>query len=80
MPPDLTPWISPAILIGGFLYLAAIMRSLKRHLRQMESRLDVRISSLETQIGDFRGRLDRIEARLAGASDPFIGTGSGPGT
>ena len=53
------------ILIGGFLYLAAAIRNQIRHLKQMKSRLDVRITSLETQTGDLRDCVRRIEDTLA---------------
>ena len=53
------------ILIGGVLYLAVALRTQIRFLKQMELRLDVRITSLETQIGDLRDCVSRIEDTLA---------------
>ena len=53
------------ILIGGFLYLAVALRGQIRFAKQMELRLDVRITSLETQIGHLQDCVRRIENTLA---------------
>lgn len=42
------------IFIAGVLYLAVALRGRFRFLKQMETRADDRITSLETQIGDLR--------------------------
>ena len=55
------------ILIGAFLYLAVVIRG--QH--QMELGLGVRITSLETQVGDLQDRVNRIEDTLAASSEPF---------
>ena len=53
------------IFIAGFLYLAVALRGQIRFLKQMETRADDRITSLETQIGDLRDRVRRIEDAVA---------------
>ena len=53
------------ILIGGFLYMATALRGQIRFVKQMELRLDVRITSLETQIGHLQDCVSRIEDALA---------------
>ena len=68
------------IIIGGFLYVAVALRGQIRFLKRMESRLDVRITSLETQLGDLRDCVRRIEDTLA-VSKEFCGeTVPGPYT
>ena len=41
MPPELVRWISPAILVVGFLYAL-------RSMKQMESRVEARMDRMET--------------------------------
>ena len=59
------------ILIGAFLYLAVVIRGQLRHQKQMELGLGVRITSLETQIGDLQDRVNRIEDTLAVSRESF---------
>ena len=49
------------ILLGAFLYLALVVRGQIRRQKRMELGLGVRITSLETQIGDLQDRVNRIE-------------------
>ena len=49
------------ILLGALLYLAVVIRGQIRHQKQMELGLGVRITSLETQVGDLQDRVNRIE-------------------
>ena len=49
------------ILLGTFLYLAVVIRGQIRRQKRMELGLGVRITSLETQIGDLQDRVNRIE-------------------
>ena len=51
MPPELAPWISPAVIVGFMLYFN---RRLERRMDRMESRMD----RLESQIGDLRIHVD----------------------
>lgn len=61
-PPELTQWITPAILILGFLYLNRSIRNTRGELRQdmnqMESRFESRMDRMETQIGDLRQQVE----------------------
>ena len=52
MPPELAPWISPAIIVGFMLYLH----------RRLESRMD----RMESQIGELRERMAHLEGLLEG--------------
>ena len=77
MPPELSQWISAAVIIGIMLYL-------HRVTRQDMSRLEGRLDRLEKQIGDLTARMGRLEermARLEGALDVlrefFIRNGRG---
>lgn len=66
--------LSDVILIGGFLYLAVAIRGQTRHIKRMELRLDVRITSVETQIGDLQDRLGWIEDNLTVSRNSLRGT------
>ena len=59
------------ILIGAFLYLAVVIRGQFPHQKQMELGLGVRITSLETQVGDLQDRVNRIEDTLAVSKESF---------
>lgn len=59
-----THWIIPAVLIAGYLYLITLIRSLNRSMTRTDSEMDVRITSLETQIRDLQHSVARIEAKL----------------
>ena len=52
MPPELAPWISPAVIVGFMLYLN----------RRLESRMD----RMESQIGELRERMVHLEGLLNG--------------
>lgn len=59
------------ILIGAFLCLGVVIRGQIRHQKQMELGLWVRISSLETQVGDLQDRVNRIEDTSSGSRESF---------
>ena len=63
------------IFVGGFLYLAVALRGRIRFLKQMELQLDVRITSLETQIRDLQDRVRRIEDTMPVAKESLRGIG-----
>ena len=73
MPPELTQWITPAILILGFLYLDRSIRNtrgeLRQDMKQMESRLGSRMDRMETRLGQHteqvRDDLKRLDGRVA---------------
>ena len=70
MPPEFSQWITPAILIFGFLYLDRSIRSVRGELRSFRDRVD-------DQIGDLRDRLGRIEGTLDVLRDFFVRNGRG---
>lgn len=55
MPPELTQWIPPAVIIGVMLYLHRVTR---QDMKQMESRFESRMDRMETQIGDLRQQVE----------------------
>ncbi len=70
MSPELAQWITPAILILGFLYLDRSIRSARGELRSFRDRVD-------EQIGDLRDRMGRIEGTLDVLRDFFVRDGRG---
>lgn len=59
------------ILVGAFLCLAVVIRDQIRHQKQMELGLGVRITSLETQVGDLQDRVNRIEDTSSASKESF---------
>ena len=55
MPPELAQWITPAILVLGFLYLDRSIR-----------RVDQQVGDLRNQIGELRERMAHLEGLLEG--------------
>ena len=55
MPPELAQWITPAILVLGFLYLDRSIR-----------RVDQQVGDLRNQIGKLRERMAHLEGLLEG--------------
>ncbi len=70
MSSELAQWITPAILILGFLYLDRSIRSVRGELRSFRDRVD-------DQIGDLRDRMGRIEGTLDVLRDFFVRKGRG---
>ncbi len=70
MSSELAQWITPAILILGFLYLDRSIRSVRGELRSFRDRVD-------DQIGDLRDRMGRIEGTLEVLRDFFVRKGRG---
>lgn len=56
MPPELTPWISPAIIVGFMLYLN----------RRLESRMDRMESRMNRMDTELRERMAHLEGLLEG--------------
>ena len=69
---EIAQWITPAIVILGFLFTARTIRNQRVELEsrfgarmdRMESRLAGRMDGLESQIGNLRDRMGRIEGTL----------------
>ena len=92
MPTELAQWITPAIVILGFLFTARTIRNqrvemgsrmdrmesrLTGKIEGVESRLAARIDGLESQTSDLRDRMGRIEGTLDLLREFFVGTGRG---
>ena len=82
---ELAQWITPAIVILGFLFTDRRIRNQRVELEsrfgarmdRMESRLAGRMDRLESQIGNLRDRMGRIEGTLDMLREYFVGTGRG---
>ena len=81
MSPELTQWITPAILILGFFYLDRSIRSVRGELRDLRNHVDRQIGTLrdrlDNQTGDLRDRLGRIEGTLDVLRDFLVRNGRG---
>ena len=72
MPPELTHWIPPAVIVGVMLYLHRVTRQdmsrLEGRLREDMKDLRGEVADLrdrmESQNGDLRDRMGRIEGRM----------------
>ena len=75
---DLTPWITPALLVGLFAWLRADIRRtedrLRADMRAGEDRLRSEIGSTEDRLrsemndmrADFRGQIEGLDGRIEG--------------
>ena len=81
MPTELTQWITPAILVLGFLYLDRSIRTVRKELREEAGGLRGEMNDLrervDYQIGDLRDRMGRIEGTLDVLRDFFVRNGRG---
>ncbi len=59
MPPELAPWISPAVIVGFMIYLN---RRLESRIDRLESWMD----RLESHMGELRERMAHLEGLLDG--------------
>ena len=60
---ELAQWITPAIVIVGFLFTA---RTIRNQRVEMESRFESRMDRMESRL---TGRIDGVESRLTGRID-----------
>ena len=88
MPAELAQWITPAILILGFLYLDRSIRNVRAESRQDIKDLRQDMKDLRVEIGNLRDRMDaqnealrdrmgRIEGTLDVLRDFFVHNGRG---
>ena len=84
---QVTPWITPAIVLALFVWLRSDIRDLRREMsetrRDLTSRMDglssrmdsfdERLRALETGLAELRGRFDGIEGQLAFLRDYITG-------
>lgn len=61
MPPELTQWIPPAVIIAVMLYLH---RSLRQQMEARMDRMETRLGQQTAQVRDDMKRLDDRVARL----------------
>ena len=59
MPPELAPWISPAVIV-------AVMLWLHRRLDQRMDRLETRMDRTDSQLAELRERMAHLEGLLEG--------------
>ena len=79
---ELAQWITPTIVILGFLFTARTIRNQRLELEsrfdsrmdRMESRLAGRIDGLESQIGNLRDRMDSQTGELRDRMGRIEGT------
>ena len=79
---EIAQWITPAIVILGFLFTARTIRNQRVELEsrfgsrldRMESRLAGRIDGLESQIGNLRDRMDSQTSDLRDRMGRIEGT------
>lgn len=84
MPPELAQWITPGVVLAGFIFTWRSIRNLRVDLRQdvgesearlrdeltkVETRLESRISALETRVDSQIGELRERMARIEGTLD-----------
>ena len=85
MSPELTQWITPAILILGFLYLDRSIRSVRSDsradIKDLRDRMDRQVGDLRNhldhQFGDLRDRMGRVEGTLDVLRDFLVRNGRG---
>ena len=88
MPAELAQWITPAILILGFLYLDRSIRNVRAEFHQDIKDLRQDMKDLRVEIGNLRDRMDaqnealrdrmgRIEGTLDVLRDFFVHNGRG---
>ena len=72
MPPALAQWIPPAVVIAVLLY---IHRSLRQDMSELRGDVRELRQHSDTQIGNLRDRLGRIERRLDELREFFFRSG-----
>ena len=81
MSAELAQWITPALLILGFLYLDRSIRTVRTELRQDMKGMRVEIVNLrnrmDAQNEALRDRMGRIEGTLDVLRDFFVHNGRG---
>ena len=81
MTTELAQWITPAILVLGFLYLDRSIRSVRGELRDFRDSVDQQFGDsrdrVDRQIGDLRDRMGRIEGTLDVLRAFFVRNGRG---
>ncbi len=63
---DLTPWITPAILLGMFAWLRSDIRELRTDIRELRERL----RAVEQDLAEVKGKLTFIENYILRRNEP----------
>ena len=62
---QISPWITPAIVLALFVWLRFDIRDLRRDLSARLDGLDTRLRAVETGLAELRGRLDGMDGQFA---------------
>ena len=62
---QISPWITPAIVLALFIWLRSDIRDLRRDLTARLDGLDGRLRAVETGLAELRGRLDGMDGQFA---------------
>ena len=62
---QISPWITPAIVLALFIWLRSDIRDLRRDLTARLDGLDERLRAVETGLAELRGRLDGMDGQFA---------------
>ena len=62
---QISPWITPVIVLALFIRLRFDIRDLRRDLTARLGGLDERLRAVETGLAELRGRLDGMDGQFA---------------
>ena len=64
MPPELAPWITPAIIVAGFAYLDRRIGRLGARMDRMESRMNRMDTELRERMAHLEGLLEGLREAI----------------
>ena len=67
---QISPWITPAIVLALFVWLRSDIRDLRRELGEMDAD---DLKAVETGLAELRGRFDGIDGQFAFLRDYITG-------
>lgn len=74
---EIAQWITPAIVISGFLFTARTIRNQRVDMESRMDRVESRMDRMESRYSDLRDRMGRIEGTLDLLRKSFAGAGPG---
>ena len=77
MPNELYQWITPAIVVIGFLFTGRTIHNVRGELRQDIKDLRGEVKDLRGEVVDLRDRMGRIEGPLDVLREFFVHNGRG---
>ena len=77
MPNELSQWITPAIVVIGFLFTGRTIHNVRVELRQDIKDLRGEVKDLRGEVVDLRDRMGRIEGPLDVLREFFVHNGRG---